>query len=89
MNKKIEEDERRYIWTVYKFPTDYPGEYIARRSFVNLGHDRPPPEKNYYPTDNIIRSTDLKHIRIAMEERQLLRVERNPNDDPKIVECWI
>ena len=82
MNKKNEEDNFN-SWVIYNSPIEYPGEFVARRWVTT-----PPPVK-IYPTDDIFRAKSLKIIRKEMERRYLYRLDRNPSDDPSIVECWI
>lgn len=63
------------IWVVYDHPTDHPDVYIARR-FVN---DR--------PTGDTIQGLTLDAVRDQLPAG-LARFNRDPKDDPKIVECW-
>jgi hypothetical protein len=70
-----------YIWTVYDHPTDFPNEYVARRSDVR--------GSRIDVTDNIISSTNLAIVRIALEARGLTKLMRDPHDDPKIIEVWL
>jgi hypothetical protein len=69
------------IWTVYDHPTDFPTEYVARRSDVR--------GSRIDVTDHIISSTNLAIVRIALEARGLTKLMRDPNDDPKIIEVWL
>lgn len=69
------------IWTVYDKPLDYPEQFVARRFEVFAGLAR--------PTDDVITSLYLERIRMDMQARGLYRLDRNPNDEPCIVECWL
>lgn len=68
------------LWTVYCRPKDYPYGYIARRHDVHMGFSM--------PTDKIVTSTTLEGVRRQLPVG-LVRLDRNPNDDPVIVEIWI
>lgn len=71
------------IWTVYKNPIDYPGMYAARRFELDKR------------TDDVYVNEQLGLVRTWIEEsaRQYgvipVRLERDPNDDPAILENWI
>jgi hypothetical protein len=64
------------IWTVYDHPLDYPNSFVARRWAMNV------------PTADVIVSPSLDRVRASLPPG-LYRMNRNPNDDPKIVEVWI
>ena len=69
------------IWVIYDHPSDYPDSFIARRYF------------SYYeiqePTMDVIVAPDYEYIRNALEKYGLVKLDRHPNDDPKIMEIWI
>lgn len=69
------------VWTVYDKPSDYPDQYVARRFDVSKG--------KVIITNEIITSLFLEKVREAMRARGLYRMDRNPNDEPQIVECWL
>jgi hypothetical protein len=69
------------IWTIYDKPKDYPEIFIARRFEIQAGEA--------VATTDIIRSPFLGTIRNHMQERGLYRIQRNENDDPCVVECWL
>jgi exosome complex RNA-binding protein Csl4 len=77
----METRESFSIWTVYEKPTDYPEEFIARRSEIRPGE--------VVHTDDIIRAEFLATIRRDMQERGLYRMPRHDTDEAQIVECWI
>ena len=64
------------IWTIYKHPKDFPRKFVARQ-FINEVPNRIP----------LIADTYEKLIRIIPPG--MIRIPRDPDDDPKIVECWI
>lgn len=64
------------MWTVYDNPSDYPGKFVARMSF----YDR--------ATSNVLVADTLEELRGLLPPR-LTRLERDPNDDPVIVEVWV
>jgi len=67
------------IWVVYKNPSDFPpGTFVARKWLAPGG-----------PTLRYIRSTDLSAVQDQMQQMGLTRLERNEQDDPCILECWI
>lgn len=64
------------IWTIYKFPWDYPTKFVARQ-FINEIPNRIP-----------LTASTYKRL-IAIMPPGMIRIPRDPNDDPKIIECWI
>ena len=70
------------IWTVYDSPTDYPGKIVARL-FVG-------DSEGYKPSDTIIITDNLDIMReIMLTQMYLTCINRQPDDDPKIVEVWL
>lgn len=67
------------MWTVYRQPLDHPDHYVARM-FVTL----PAP----VATHVAIVADTLEELRQALPAG-LLRLERQPADEPQIVEVWI
>jgi len=65
------------IWVVYDRPSDFPDCFVAR---LWMG------EK---PTDEMMMSADLGQMRRALECRGKVRVDRSPDDHPRIVETWL
>jgi hypothetical protein len=65
-----------YLWTIYDRPSDYPESFVARKFIVS-------------PTDEVIVRDTLAEVREAIGSRALVRIERSPLDDPKIVEVWL
>jgi hypothetical protein len=71
------------IWTVYKHPKDYPDKYVARRFDVDgRGKVR--------PSDSVIITDGLDQLRdVLQHELHLVKLMRNEEDDPVIVETWL
>lgn len=68
------------IWTLYERPRDYPEGYIARRFEVRPGSS--------VATDDIRTAPTLDALRKALP-KGLYCIQRNPEDDPVIVETWL
>ncbi len=74
-------DNSLAIWTVYDHPRDFPGDFVARRFVVDAGGAR--------PTDDILTAKSIDVLRDLLEARGLVKLDRSPGDDPKIVESWL
>jgi hypothetical protein len=69
------------IWTVYDRPDDYPGGFIARMSESRRSGE---------PTaTDLTLAGELAGIRQVLAKAHLIRVDRKPNDAPKVVESWL
>jgi hypothetical protein len=64
------------IWTVYDHPSDFPDLWVARRFTLDQ------------PTRDVRTSVTLDGLR-ALLPPGLVCIARHPQDDPRIVECWI
>jgi len=64
------------LWTVYDNPTDLPGQFVARKWLLD------------HPTNEVLQDKTLEGLRRKIPPG-LTRLERSPQDDPKIVETWI
>ena len=75
-------DERAQLpmWTVYDHPADYPDSYVARK-WLTLPTLR--------KTDEVIVTRTLAELRDELEDRGLVCLMRNPDDEPQIVETWL
>jgi len=62
--------------TIYADPSDYPGKYVARLFDMST------------PTTYISIADTMDEIRSTIP-RTMIRLSRQPNDDPCIVEVWI
>jgi hypothetical protein len=64
------------LWTVYDSPIDLPGRFVARKWLLDQ------------PTNELLQDKTLEGLRAKLPQG-LTRLERSPQDDPKIVETWI
>lgn len=72
----------RSMWTVFAFPDDFPRSYVARRFSVRSGR----------PTRDILVAPTLDALRELVQagvDYQLHSIERDPADNPAIVETWL
>jgi hypothetical protein len=71
------------MWTVYKHPKDYPGEYVARKFVIT--------EDFYGPSNESISSRSLRDVRNVLRSLYpgLIQLKRPPDDEPHIVEVWL
>lgn len=69
------------IWTIYDHPADYPQGFVVRPWRVGKGGTVPQGE------DGAGVAT-LEAAR-SLIPQGLLRMDRDPNDDPCIVESWL
>ncbi len=67
------------MWTVYSKPTDHPKKVVARM-FLTLPATA--------PTNLALIGDSLSEVREALPPG-LHRLERNPCDEPQIVETWL
>ena len=64
------------LWTVYASPSDFPGQYVARRWVLDT------------PTTDVLVAATLEELR-ALLPPGLHCLPRNVLDDAVIVETWI
>lgn len=64
------------IWVIYDHPIDFPEEYVARKFILDK------------PTKDMIVMPSLDEVR-KMLPPGLTRLDRNPEDNLKIIETWI
>ena len=71
------------MWTVYKHPNDYPGEYVARKFVIA--------ENSYQCSKESISSRSLRDVRNVLRSLYpgLIQLNRPPDDEPQIVEVWL
>ena len=67
------------IWTIFNKPLDMPDAYVARKFLIG---------QQPVPTDEMFSAQTLDEVRGMLPEG-LFRLERNPADDPVIVESWV
>lgn len=76
----MEKSKPFVVYCVYENPADFPGKFVARR-WVGMDPD--------YAPAAVSDTLEGVH-RILMEiDPNLIRAERNPGDDPVIVETWL
>lgn len=68
------------VWAIYRSPSDYPGQYVARKFLATV----PDPT----PTTEMFTAATLGEIR-ALLPPGLNCFDRDDSDDPKIVETWL
>lgn len=75
------------ILVIYRRPRDFPDGHIVRgQAAYRDGRVVPEPGAVAFTGDD---ESTLAAARRHCEALQKVRVERDPNDDPCIVECWI
>lgn len=67
------------IWTIYQSPADHPGEFVARKWLVKT---------EPVPTAEVVKAATLEEVRAQLPPH-LFRMDRDPSDDPAIVETWL
>ncbi len=67
-------------WVVYCGTKDIPAAYVVRRFFIGAGQ--------YFPDRACATASTLEEARLIIPEG-LHRLERDPRDDPSILEVWI
>ena len=65
------------IWVVTDHPQDYPDYFVARRWVDGQ------------PTGAAMMDRNLKDLRRILARYGLVRILRNKEDDPVIVETWV
>jgi hypothetical protein len=72
---------------VYRRPLDFPDNFVARR--FEVGRARGAPHR----TDQIIQAPGnrlgLALLRRVFVRAGLTRIQRDPTDEPQIVETWL
>lgn len=68
-------------WVVYDHPKDFPDGYVARKWIVGDDHEG--------PTDVAMWSDKLEEVRDFLENLGLVKLARDPSDEPQILESWI
>lgn len=68
------------VWTIYENPSDYPGEYVARKSLVQDGDIKQTEEVFIEKTLDDVRSKLPSHLN---------KIARAAEDEAQIVECWL
>jgi hypothetical protein len=71
------------MWTVYKRPKNYPGEYVARKIVTGKIFTG--------PAKKSISSRSLRDLRNVLQNLYpgWIQLKRSPDDEPHIVEVWL
>jgi hypothetical protein len=69
------------MWTVYRHPRDYPDKYVARLFEIDADGPR--------VTGSIVIADGLERLQDEMMQMGLVKLMRNAEDDPVIVETWL
>jgi hypothetical protein len=73
-------NEALQLWTIYDHPSDFPDCFIARMSLISRA--------GMVMTRETITGATLEELRSRLP-RGLIRFNRDPTDDPVIVEVWL
>ena len=71
------------MYVVYSRPRDYPDKFVVRRWAIGRKPGEPVAEPDWFYLGD-----SLDQVR-AHVPGHCVRLERDPNDEPQIVECWI
>lgn len=77
-----DDEESLLIVVVYHSPSDYPGKFVARRHWAGAGG-----EVEVDPEPLIVADSLFEARGIIPDG--MFRLNRDPNDEPQIVESWI
>lgn len=75
----MEADNYLVLWTVYDSPSDYPGQFVARKWLV---------KQEPIATDELVTGSTLQSVRDQLPGG-LHCMPRSLGDDAKIVETWL
>jgi hypothetical protein len=75
------DDRTMEMFVVYQRPRDFPNHFVMRRWTATAG--KAEPDQDYF-----ILGETLDQVRQSVP-RNCVRLERDPNDDPVIVEIWL
>jgi hypothetical protein len=73
--------DRLPIVVIYENPLDYPGKFVARRQWASAGRVEVEPEP-------LIVGDSLTEVRGVIPDGMVC-LDRDPSDEPQIVECWV
>ncbi len=71
------------MFTVYKYPRDYPDKFVVRRWWIGKTPGKPEPDEDWF-----FLGDTLEEVR-GYIPRHCVRLERDTLDEPQIVEVWI
>jgi len=84
---KITINLKQFGFAIYDHPSDIPDKFVARRWYCGMNDNDAVVICD--PTEPPILAHTLEDIRLRMRELKLQRIDREPADDPVIIECWI
>jgi hypothetical protein len=73
-------DDALALWTVYDHPSDFPDRFVARLSLIS--------RTGTVVTNETVSAATLEELRDRLPPG-LHRLDRDPSDDPVIVETWL
>lgn len=68
------------VWTVYQCPRDFPTLFVGRPHVAN--------RQGTYPLPSHLEALSLDALRVQLPT-DLHRLDRQPEDEPQIVEVWL
>lgn len=71
-----------WVWVIYFNPSDYPGKYVLRAQYADMQGDI------HVSAEAYVCDT-IEPLQEQMISRGLVKILRDPADDPVIVESWI
>lgn len=71
------------MWTIYRSPSDYPGQYVARRWEIVPGLTEP------QPTQDVRIAPDREELDEHFRDQGLHFLERSASDEPQIVGVYL
>jgi len=69
-------------WVLYDNPKDFPGQAVARKFTIDARAD---PQ----PTNEHVVASTVAPLRIGLQKSGRVPFQRDPQDDPAIVEIWV
>ncbi len=74
------DETKMQMFVVYSYPSDYPNKFVVRRWWIGGG---PAPDQDWF-----FLGDSLEEVRGHIPPF-CVRIERDPRDEPQIVECWV
>jgi hypothetical protein len=71
------------MYVVYERPKDYPQHFVLRKWYIGAVEGEPLPDAEWFVLADTLAAIRT-HIPLGF-----IRLERDPNDEPQIVESWI
>ncbi|KWN78354.1 hypothetical protein WM24_29700 [Burkholderia ubonensis] len=70
------------MWVIYERPSDYPTGFLARHWLASSGG-------LLASKGEVLTGATLDEVRAQLAPFGLHRIERDPRDEPQIVETWL